>query len=32
VRDVALEQTDLSAEEIDRLLDPLAMTRGGIPG
>jgi fumarate hydratase class II len=32
VRDVALEQTDLPAEEIDRLLDPLALTRGGIPG
>ena len=23
---------DLPAEEIDRLLDPLALTRGGIPG
>ena len=32
VRDVALEQTELPAEEIDRLLDPLALTRGGIPG
>ncbi|MEM8982905.1 MAG: class II fumarate hydratase [Pseudomonadota bacterium] len=30
VRDVALELTDLDAEELDRLLDPLALTRGGI--
>ena len=31
VRDVALEQTGLPADEIDRLLDPLGLTRGGIP-
>ena len=30
VRDVALEMTDLDASELDRLLDPLALTRGGI--
>ena len=32
VRDVALEMSGLSAEELDRLLDPLTLTRGGIPG
>ncbi|MEL7539127.1 MAG: class II fumarate hydratase [Pseudomonadota bacterium] len=30
VRDVALELTDLDADELDRLLDPLALTTGGI--
>ena len=30
VREVALEMTDLSAEELDRLLDPLVLTRGGL--
>ena len=30
IREVALEKTDLSAEELDRLLDPLEITRGGI--
>jgi fumarate hydratase class II len=29
---VALEMTDLSAEELDRLLDPRPMTEGGIVG
>ena len=31
VREVALESTGLSAEELDKLLDPLSLTRGGIP-
>ena len=30
IKDVALETTELSAEELDRLLDPLELTRGGI--
>ena len=30
IKEVALEKTDLSAEELDRLLDPLELTRGGI--
>jgi len=30
VKDVAREMTDLSDEELDRLLDPAALTRGGI--
>lgn len=30
LRDVAVEQTDLSAEELDRLLDPRQLTEGGI--
>jgi len=30
VKQVALETTGLSAEELDRLLDPLRLTRGGI--
>ncbi len=30
VRDVAQEMTDLSDEELDRLLDPAELTRGGI--
>jgi fumarate hydratase class II len=32
LKDVALEMTDLSAEELDRLLDPRPMTEGGIVG
>ncbi len=32
VRDVAVEDTGLDAEDLDRLLDPAAMTRGGIAG
>ncbi len=31
ILDVAEEQTDLSREELERLLDPAALTRGGIP-
>lgn len=30
VKEVALEMTSLSAEELDRLLDPRALTEGGI--
>ncbi len=30
IRDVALETTGLSVEELEKLLDPLALTRGGI--
>jgi fumarate hydratase class II len=30
LKDVAREMTDLSAEDLDRLLDPRAMTEGGI--
>ncbi|MGH9198500.1 MAG: aspartate ammonia-lyase, partial [Acidimicrobiia bacterium] len=30
VKDVAAEMTDLSSRELDRLLDPAAMTQGGI--
>jgi fumarate hydratase class II len=30
IRDVVRETTDLSEEELDRLLDPLALTRGGL--
>ncbi|MEZ4860020.1 MAG: class II fumarate hydratase [Caldilineaceae bacterium] len=30
LKDVALEQTSLSAEELDRLLDPRQLTEGGI--
>ena len=30
LKDVALEQTDLSADDLDRLLDPRKMTEGGI--
>nr|PZN68458.1 MAG: aspartate ammonia-lyase [Sphaerobacter thermophilus] len=30
IKDVAAEMTDLSPEEIDRLLDPAELTRGGI--
>jgi fumarate hydratase class II len=32
VIDVALETTDLSREDLERLLDPLELTRGGIRG
>ena len=32
IKEVALDMTDLSAEELDRLLDPLDLTRGGIKG
>jgi len=30
--DVAEEESDLSREELERLLDPAALTRGGLPG
>jgi fumarate hydratase class II len=30
--DVAEEETDLSREELEKLLDPLKLTRGGVPG
>lgn len=30
--DVAEEETDLSREELEGLLDPLKLTRGGVPG
>jgi len=30
IREVALDNTELSAEELDRLLDPLELTKGGI--
>jgi len=30
VREVAQEMTDLTDEELDRLLDPVSLTRGGI--
>ncbi|MDX1497813.1 MAG: aspartate ammonia-lyase, partial [Salinisphaeraceae bacterium] len=32
VIDVALEQTQLSREELEKLLDPLELTKGGIQG
>jgi fumarate hydratase class II len=32
VIDVALERTSLTRSELERLLDPAALTRGGIPG
>jgi fumarate hydratase, class II len=32
IREVAREQTDLSAEELERILDPAAMTRPGLQG
>ncbi len=32
VREVALEMSGLEAAELDRLLDPLRLTAGGIPG
>ncbi|HSP58700.1 MAG TPA: class II fumarate hydratase [Halomonas sp.] len=31
ILEVAQEQTDLTREELERLLDPTALTRGGIP-
>ncbi|MCB9640398.1 MAG: class II fumarate hydratase [Myxococcales bacterium] len=30
IKEVALEMTDLTSEDLDRLLDPLALTKGGI--
>jgi len=30
IKEVALDMTDLSAEELDRLLDPLELTKGGM--
>jgi fumarate hydratase class II len=30
IKDVAREETDLTEDELDRLLDPAAMTEGGI--
>ena len=30
--DVAVEETELSREELESLLDPAALTRGGIKG
>jgi fumarate hydratase class II len=32
VKDVAAEMTDLSAADLDRLLDPVELTTGGIKG
>ena len=32
ILEVALEQTDLSEDELQRLLDPQMLTRGGLPG
>ena len=32
IKEVALETTNLSAAELDRLLDPLEITKGGIKG
>jgi fumarate hydratase, class II len=32
VKDIALEMTDLSSEELDHLLDPMDLTTGGIRG
>jgi len=32
IREVAAEQTDLSAEQLRSLLDPLELTKGGIKG
>ncbi len=32
VREVARERTDLSQEELDRILDPTAMTEAGLGG
>jgi len=31
VLDVAIEETDLSREVLERVLDPEALTRGGLP-
>jgi fumarate hydratase, class II len=30
IKSVARQMTDLSAEDLDRLLDPLELTKGGI--
>jgi fumarate hydratase, class II len=32
IREVALEKTDLSEEELDRILDPASMTKPGLEG
>jgi len=32
LKEVALEMTDLTEEQLDRLLDPRPMTEGGIVG
>jgi fumarate hydratase class II len=32
IREVAAEMTGLGAAELERLLDPVALTRGGVPG
>jgi len=32
IKEVALDMTDLSVEELDRLLNPLDLTKGGIKG
>jgi fumarate hydratase class II len=32
VRDVAARETDLGADELERLLDPATLTKGGIQG
>ncbi len=32
IREIALKRSGLTAEELDRLLDPLTLTRGGLPG
>jgi fumarate hydratase class II len=32
IKEVALEATDLSAKKLDKLLDPLSLTKGGIKG
>jgi fumarate hydratase class II len=32
IKEVALDMTELSAQELDRLLDPLELTKGGIKG
>ena len=32
IKDVALDMTELSAKELDHLLDPLELTKGGIKG
>jgi fumarate hydratase, class II len=32
ILEVALEQTELSEDELQRLLDPQMLTRGGLPG
>jgi len=31
IKEVVLEHTDFTAEDLDRLLDPMALTKGGIP-